>query len=82
MTILILSLLLVAVLTQDTSELGFETAFIGGEQNCYCAGGSIPVWNYETVPLAQTGAGCIGGCGGYPFADHDTSGQLNTISNL
>ena len=69
-----LSLLLVVVLMQDTSEVKYETAFIGGEQNCYCAGGSIPVWNYETVPSAQTGAGCIGGCGGHPFADHDTTG--------
>eukprot|EP01097_Dermamoeba_algensis_P003620 TRINITY_DN2490_c0_g1_i5.p1 TRINITY_DN2490_c0_g1~~TRINITY_DN2490_c0_g1_i5.p1 ORF type:complete len:404 (-),score=83.69 TRINITY_DN2490_c0_g1_i5:130-1341(-) len=43
------------------------------QDSCYCAGGSVQLWNYETMPLSNTGAGCIGGCGGGPFTIHEYS---------
>lgn len=83
--ILIASLALVWIANcQDGSER-YQAISIpndNNELNCSCAGGEIYVYDYETIPLAHTGAGCIGGCGGNPFMFHDPTSELNAVKNI
>jgi len=52
-------------------HLSVSTGLLSTPDDCYCAGGNVPLFGYETVPSSNTGSGCIGGCDGSPFWVHE-----------
>jgi len=49
---------------------------VGG---CDCAGGSTPLFGYETIPISVQGAGCIGSCNGNPYWIHTEQTTVKEI---
>jgi len=78
----ILRLFLIALLFTLSTAYDYKTynhTVKNLQSGCSCAGGSIPTWNYETIPLTSAGIGCIGGCGGTRFEIHDYSTTVSVL---
>jgi hypothetical protein len=61
----------------SAQSLEFLGNLSAGDVNGNCA--MVSIWQYETIPLAQSGAGCIGGLGGGDFQIHDYGTTVKEI---
>lgn len=62
----------------ERNKDGFKQAALK-DSNCKCSGGSVKYYQYEDVPHSNAGSGCIGGCGGDPFAMHQYQTTIKTL---